>query len=370
MEATFEDVHFSHNGAAEDEILGAAVRTETCVAGETCPASPILRFQSCRFEHNRASKGGVIFAENADVIISQSIFLENTADVTGGAIYFRNTQNTTLTIEESTFERNVAGLDVGELRFSNADPVDLNDPSLEAGHGGAVFADSPAEVSIRQSVFSDNLACREGGAIAVQCKEMNASDITRGYRIDDSRFERNVAVCETQNGYDLPQPFLWETHIGGALAHEAFGRLSRAWTLKNTSFVDNMAVNGGALSFRALSAMTEPHRISTCTFERNNAMRRGGSIFQEVAHLIIFNTTFRHSRALYGGSIEVNENAMLSFETDPEDASLLSHIENSTALYGGGLFSDSGGQWRACIFVQRAVRGVSRRYLPHRYGPS
>ena len=368
MRATFENVHFSHNGATEGEIHGAAVRAEACAADNVCPASPVLRFQSCTFEHNRASKGGAIFAEDADIVINQSTFSKNTAVVTGGAVYFRNSQNTTLTIEGSTFENNTAGSEEGEEIALNAGPLDLfNFSSLEAGRGGAVFAHSPMEISIRRSVFSDNLGCRGGGAIAVLCNQMDMSEIARRYRIDDSRFERNAAICETQHGFELPEPFLRAPHVGGALAHEALDSSSRAWTLKNISFLDNVAVNGGALSFRSFSAVTGPHRISTCTFRSNIAMRRGGSISQDTSHLTIVNTTFLHSRALYGGSIEVNQNAILNFETDPEDISLLSYIENSTALYGGGLFSDSAGKCIDLSFSKQMI-DVPRRYQSRRFG--
>ena len=354
MRATFENVHFSHNGATEGEIHGAAVRAEACAAGNVCPASPVLRFQSCTFEHNRASKGGAIFAEDADIVINQSTFSKNTAAVTGGAVYFRNSQNTTLTIEGSTFEENTAGSEEGEEIALNAGPLDwFNLTLLAVGRGGAVFAHSPMEISIRRSVFSDNLGRRGGGAIAVLCNKINTSEITRRYRIDDSRFERNAAISETHRGFELPQPFLWAPHVGGALAHEALNSSSsQAWTLKNISFLDNVAVNGGALSFRSLTSVTGPHRISTCIFERNIATRRGGSISQDTSHLIIVNTTFVHSKALYGGSIVVNENAILDFETDPEDASLLSYIENSTAVYGGGIFSIGGGKYISLLRKQ------------------
>jgi len=91
-----------------------------------------LTVDGCIFENNRAEYGGGISIHNyANVVIQNSIFLQNTAEASGGAIELDSpTGSTAPTIGNCTFEGNVAQIgsaidccnDVSECSVSYAEP--------------------------------------------------------------------------------------------------------------------------------------------------------------------------------------------------------------------------------------------------------
>ena len=68
----FRDVRFYRNGDAHALVYGGAVRTSQCPAG----ACLRLRFTSCLSSENRATYGGALYAEDADLDMTNSTSLK------------------------------------------------------------------------------------------------------------------------------------------------------------------------------------------------------------------------------------------------------------------------------------------------------
>ena len=344
MAVSFDDVHFLENGKEADHILGAAIRVDRCRTTECI--KPHLLFQRCVFLNNTARRGGAIFAEDADLEIHTSVFRENTARLTGGALCVHNQHSAIVHINDSLFENNVARADPRLHRLSEEELLDAKNETLRtAGMGGAIFVHRPVGFSIRASSFVNNTACRGGGAVgafhAMPSSEMNTSF---AFSIVESVMQGNVAYCGSQEdalNFDLLGR---EVHYGGAVMYESLDGSLIAWLLANTSFVGNRARVGGALSIRSAFVSTVEHNLTSCTFDENVALRIGGSVVVHAARLRVMSTDIRNSRSIYGGGLAIWQTSSATFSPNPVNSSATSSIEGNVGIFGGGILLSNGGR--------------------------
>ncbi|MCI0743108.1 MAG: Ig-like domain-containing protein [Gemmataceae bacterium] len=196
-------------------------------------------------------RGGAIRIDFFNTVnITNVLFSNNTAPRTGTNLVFglggAIDNNGFLTIDNSRFENNFA---------SNG--------------GGALYAGgSPAQVTIRNSTFTDNRA-RGGGAIE------NHEPMT----IDNSTFARNEGRVGTSSGQ------------GGAIDNNGGGNL----TLTNCTFSDNISVFGGAISnFETLT-------VRASTIAGNDASRGGGIYSSSLGTVSIENSIVALNTHVNGG---------------------------------------------------------------------
>ncbi len=153
-----------------------------------------------------------------------------------------------------------------------------------AQSGGAVYASDASRVTVRGSLFSENIGFARGGAIAV---DGSAEVVVR-----TSDFRRNAALSETREV------------AGGAISHAA---TSGAVSISDSTFTENRAVASGMGNYtlggaiQAAGALT----IRSSTFEANevfaqqgNAVEYGGAILVGGGSTEIANSTFADNDAL------------------------------------------------------------------------
>ena len=219
--------------------------------------TPSPRFVNCTFDSNAAAgnRGGAVYFESGvgSPVFSNCTFEANTAgdsiDERGGAIYGEN--GTTLYVIDSMFTNNGAYDEGGAIGLIG----DANGMTLEAWNtefwnntgddaGGAIYMSSYGSGHvISNCVFAGNVATNNGGAIY-------GEDGGTLYVID-SMFTNNGAFDE-----------------GGAigLAGDAGGLTLEAW---NTEFWNNTGDDaGGALYVQSYGS---GHVISNCVFSGNVA---------------------------------------------------------------------------------------------------
>lgn len=132
-----------------------------------------FKITNCTFERNvaRGAPAIALFA-NSTLDLRNSIFKENNSTLFNtGAIYTYT--GATLTITSCSFVRNVA-LEKGAgaaILFGPANIVDIKDSiflnNSAAQNGGAIFVSVGSSVAISGSVFGGNVAGNSGGAIAM-----------------------------------------------------------------------------------------------------------------------------------------------------------------------------------------------------------
>jgi hypothetical protein len=154
LRVRFEDNEASHNGGA---------------AGFTLDGTGT--FESCAFTGNRAVMGGAIYMEDGSVAVSNSLFRDNVATQTGGAI--EAAADAALSIELTDFLRNDAAGDGAALHTTN--PL-----SLKIVHTSfSPFLDGAATVFI---------AGRLGGCAEHPCDS--------GYACSYDRYSTTCVTCE------------------------------------------------------------------------------------------------------------------------------------------------------------------------------
>ena len=350
---TFDRVQFSNNGLDDAPVLGAAIRAHDC---QTPPClNTLLRCLRCRFFQNRALRGGAIFSEDADLVIRDSVFENNEADLSGGAIYAVNRRTGFFKVKDSFFTGNKAhGINADAQTWDTGlSPWLQNASFITPGQGGAVFAFSLASIEICRTTFRDNLACQGGGGLNVLHQEtLPSKNLTLAFKITDSVFEQNVAYCNAQSALMVPNLVGRYYRAGGAMTYEALDETSVSWTIQNTSFVRNRAKIGGAAHFRSIPTSMVRHSIRHCQFVENVALRSGAGLCLKAGQFKIVASRFTNNRAIYGGSIQSSGRTVLSIAPDPHDPDTATVIEGSIAYYGGGMLITQGGMIaRTMIFL-------------------
>ena len=312
-------------------------------------------FVNCTFERNSAKSlphkktaGGAISSDDwSNITVQQSLFKENTATYMGGAILMQKTRGSFV---NCTFERNSA------KSLSHKKPA-----------GGAICSLNLSNITVQQSLFKENTATNNGGAIRMQK--------TRGSFVNCT-FERN-------SGKSLPH----KGTAGGAI-------LSCAWsniTVQQSLFKENTATHiGGAIFMRKTQGS-----FVNCTFERNSAKSlphkktAGGAIFSlDWSNITVQQSLFKENTATYmGGAILMQKTRGLfvncTFERN--SAKSLSHkmpaggaissdywsnitvqqslFKENTATYMGGaiLMRKTRGSFVNCTFERNSAKSLSQK---------
>ena len=329
-----------------------------CAEGSSCTRR-VLRIRFCKFVQNRGSIGGALFLEDTRLVVRNSTFVRNEADLAGGAVYMNNHRlRSSAAIRSSVFKNNRAHGRKPSRDERKGLGMTKNDEVEFLGKGGAIYAHNVVIVSVMGSAFSRNVGCRGGGGIAILTSAPdNSGTSTFHLNVTDSHFEENQAFCGSQNDALIspPEP-RGETHLGGALYGEHGPEWISQWSVTNTSFQRNRARFGGSVAIRASGPRLSKHVIQSCVFEQDVALSSGGSIALECVRLTMRNTIVQKGRAVYGGGIMLWKSSILVTEHDPTDLTALSILKNNVAMYGGGILADFAGNLvdashSACIRV-------------------
>lgn len=335
------------------------------------------------FKHNFASgDAGGLFSNNSDFLVKDSTFDSNSAVARAGALEGWSTFDSTprtMIITDSVFTNNsvavFGGAIVGEGSFPSAGSKMIIHDSLfrdnVAGEGGAIVIDS-LDVFVIKSTFIDNVAHVNGGAIATT----NVVDTFLGGPINlttsvlDSTFIGNIA--EGNAGYHAFMNGLFSNpglsidfaFGGGALANYMHGNM----VVDGSLFKDNHAINtdGGAILSGYGSAMSGSFivaagvntTVTDSVFVDNSAVN-GGAIAAvsnigyiaapnlEANVIVVKDSVFKDNTALgMGGAMELKSvNAVVKtnvFHNNNEAVGLGDQVYGDTSRINGVASSSAG----------------------------
>ena len=310
-------------------------------------------FVNCTFERNSAkslsdiiSFGGAISSgDRSNIRVQESLFKENTATYSGGAIHVQKTRGSFV---NCTFERNSA-------------KSLLNKKS----GGGAISSCARSNIREQESLFKENTATYSGGAIHMQR--------TRGSFVNCTS-ERNSA-----------KSFLNKMVYGGAISSHARSNI----TVQESLFKENTATYGGG----AIDMQKIRGSFVNCTFERNSAKSLlnkksgGGAIFSCArSNIRVQESLFKENTATYsGGAIHMQKTRGSFVNCTSERNSAKSHLnkmvyggaitsharsnitvqeslfKENTATYGGGVIDmqKTRGSFVNCTFERNSLKGLS-----------
>ena len=311
-------------------------------------------FLNCTFEKNSAKSllnkkatGGAISVGRSNITVQQSLFKENTVTYIGGAIHMQKTQGSFL---NCTFERNSAK----SLLNRNTG-------------GGAISSGDRSNITVQQSLFKENTATYMGGAIVMQ--KIRASFV-------NCTFERNTAkglphkmayggaiFSFDRSNITVQQSLFKEntaTYSGGAITM----RKTRV-SFVNCTFERNSAksllnrnTNGGAISSGDRSNIT----VQQSLFKENTATYSGGAVYMQKTRSSFVSCTFERNSAknlqhkmAYGGAISSGDRSHITVQQ--------SLFKENTATYSGGAIDM---QKTLSSFVNCTFEGNSAKGLPHK----
>lgn len=207
--------------------------------------------KNINFINGNSDNGGAIYLNRGSCLIDNSTFENNSANYSGGAIFFK-------------FDKYYANTYPPSLVINNSKFINNNntEETYAFSYGGAIYSEVP--LFVNGSYFINNSNNKKmGGAIWV-----NSSDCV----INNSTFLNNYAP-----GY------------GGAIYS-----LCNNTLINSSIFKNNFAQFGGAISSDSVN-------VSNSTFSDNNAFSAGGAIVG--INLTISDSVFRNNNANNGKSI-------------------------------------------------------------------
>ena len=316
------------------------------------------------FHHNRANDGGVIFAERCSLNINESHFVNNEANISGGAI---SVIKCSLNINKSHFINNeVAHFSGGAIYALTVHTMDISGCEFDSNVGdlaGAVAIEAVIEVNIIGSTFSNNVANVIGGAIyiydclfAVSIRESVFSNneaksggviYVRGSLIIISKSEVSNNMCKTGILQTFESKVLFTDNVSFFSNVGSLFLFSSDLTIAETShitFTNNSSPpqkskgTSGTQQGGAITAFQSNITLyGICTLTDNHA-HNGGAIHASQSKVFVHGDILvANNRATHsGGGVYLYQS-----ELHCKEHSTLNLLTNSATKTGGGIHATS-----------------------------
>ena len=271
------------------------------IGGALSTEGSLLSVDNSAFLRNHAYFGGTLASRfQTNVSISNSFFIDNSAEVSGGVAYGNG--KSSLTVELSEFDGNTASEHGGAFYLSEC-YLTINYSSFEkssAPVGGAVYADSGSTVSVISSDFRNNhMVMNEQGISQGGAFSISQSNTV----VTDSTFVGNVAK------------------EGGVFS---FLQINNA-SITNSYFSSNFGLEFGGVLYDINSAID----IRQCEFNDNRAVKYGGVLYIWRSYIELISNAFNSNRA------NLSSGAVYVYGSTAKDTN--NSYSSNTAYYGGAL---------------------------------
>ena len=235
------------------------------------------------FTNNKAQYGGAIYICEGNIAISDSLFVNNSADVEGGAIDIDSAiNNPVVTVENSKFVNNTP------QAIHNSKELHLGIETFTDLQNAIGLVDGILTLDSDIAMTDDEAANFVNGVII----NKNIRIDGKGHTIDAKNLGR---IFKINNWCDVTLTNVTLTNgnatVGGAIYN--FGNLD----LVHVNFVNNTAKYGGAIMNYAYGLVLDD---STFT---NNTAKIGGAIYNSEDCFVVGNSTFTNNTAKIGGAI-------------------------------------------------------------------
>lgn len=224
-----------------------------------------ITFKSIDFKGLREDSkvgGGLVITNSVGgkVTIADSTFTQ--INSTSGAVAL-NSGASNILIEETTFDNNLnTSSGGGAIRADSPNGVTIKNSSFKQNHsewmnygGGAIFTvGNRGAFVIEKSVFIENTDALRGGAIAFH------NGANGSYRVSDSYFEGNKNLRPD-----------WDWADGGAIYMLSSEGAASSILIENSSFIKNSSQDDGGAVIIENPGAAKDNRIVNSTFYQNEA---------------------------------------------------------------------------------------------------
>jgi len=269
------------------------------------------------FQENHADIAGAALAwmGSDEISITNYTFIDNTADVSGGAIYVSPDANGCKVIDSKFYGNNVTNNISGQggaIDWMGADGsvIDSIFTNNNAFNGGAIYVGSTTgSTNISNSNFTRNNAFNDGGAI-----NLIASSVTLNLtNFIDNTAKNNAGALHV--GGNAKANYVYNSAFTGNNATSGYGGainwVASAGHIIDTNFTRNYAKFGGGVYLNGKSSNSSIVRV---IFKENNATINGGAIDWNASGGNLTNTSFISNYAgEYGAALCRESNATMGF---------------------------------------------------------
>ena len=274
-----------------------------------------MKLNQCPFFKN--SETAIVGLYSSQVCIINSIFENNLAKLTGGAVIMG--EKSVLIVSNTTFENNVQ-ISASTLNLYQTLYDDMNKGKI----GGAIYL-SESVANISESWFHDNSASYCCGSIAAL---FNSS-----LSISNTTFVNNFvgvfggAICSENSFINIE----YSKFINNSVLNNVYGMGGGLYLTASAVKISNVLLSkcdasvGAAISSNSTTItmssssvtanmgsainLSNGHslKINNCTFSNNSAHESGGAVVCEACTVKIVNTRFSHNSELDGGGAVLAE---------------------------------------------------------------
>ncbi|MBQ4569301.1 MAG: hypothetical protein IJA62_04535 [Ruminococcus sp.] len=253
--------------------------------------------------------GGAIYSNDNTLVLSGVVIDGNSSAYYGGGV---TALNADVTIDEKSQIKNNVGTTGVALEFRGTGSYTLNDISvtdnISTKGSGVIYITGSGTLNATSLTASGNKNNNGGVIYASGSSKVN---------VDSSSFVNNTAK-----------------NLGGAVDHRSSGALS----ITNSTFNGNNAVNGGAFHIGGSGAVT----IKNSTIDGNTATTLGGGIYHEGSGLLTVSegTNLKQNTAPSGGGLYLDKGAKATVSSSTFDANSASGADGGAILVADS--SDTG----------------------------
>ncbi len=392
-----------YGGAVLASGAEVTINGETVISGNTGGTGAALNFKSgctvvldgITVNNNISSRNGVIYANGGTLTMVNVNAFENKA-VSGGVLYLSGS-STVVTVTDSTFTDNYANN--GGVVYMDGPTVTVQDCTLtgnDAENGGA-FYENAGNLSVIDGTVGGATATRggvvyaAGGILQIAGTEISGNTALHGGAVYASQTEITMSgtVVEgnnaTANGgamyvvgcnVTITDNCVFTKNTaadhGGALyvvyfTDELENKLGTVLNMTGGSFIENSALNGGAISGRTNSVIN----LTNVQFTDNNTdaasvdnKAGGGAIYCNNSQLTLTGCELTgNSSGYYGGVIKTDatqvtlDSTVISGNTGGTGATL--HISGGGLTANGLTLTDNISNANGVVYLKDAEVNIS-----------
>ena len=299
---------------------------------------------SSRFSNNTSSSGGVIYLSSTYLIITSSIFSENSSPNSDYSGIFSTAS--ILFIQSNQFQLQTATYAGGFVYAQSSSVVNISLSVFSNGNavgiGGSIFIDSGI-LAINSSDFGNNWVSFQGGSIY---------SLSSAVTLFNSTFHSSTAYTGDAvylYGGQLSANFCTFSSSKNAyssLSASVYAEINASISLTSCSFRDSVNPVGGVLAYDAPTVS-----VKNCTFENFNILLYGAlSLIGTTTYgkTTITDSVFRSNNSTGSGAAIHSEN--MNFTLSGGSISL-----NTAEVDGGGLYLTS----PLCTSCQFSISGAA-----------
>ncbi|HND88571.1 MAG TPA: right-handed parallel beta-helix repeat-containing protein, partial [Saprospiraceae bacterium] len=240
-------------------------------------------WDNCLFEGNKASNFGAgLYNWQANLTVRNCTFRNNTAPSAASFYANANLNNSSYTIENSTFETN-SSTDFG---------------------GGAIY-NNTAKFNVRKCLFKGNTSVSSASAVYNRVSQGSFYGCT--FEANNARYGGAISnYTGDRTTYDSCFFKVNKAANGGGAMHNGF---KSATVVKRCTFEENTAIVGAALGIQNDSTSLT---VLDSRFLANNAENAGGGIggYTAGVSLTVRNSFFEANSSETGGAIHISEDSL------------------------------------------------------------